>query len=454
MISVPSLLQQLNGSRIVLLLLVGLLFFSSCGVKKPTHQRPRPKRPKTTHKKPKKKRPKVDTIDWTEIDKTNKKPTKKDDPVKDMQAKYSISMFMPLGGKSSYTEGQDESLERYINYYAGVKMALADMESSGTSFEINVFDDKVNFDKTIYSSKFKNSDIIIGPRKKDKLKKTVGIGKRDEILVVSPWWTSSKMTTDNPYYLQLNPSTTHRYEALLVHAKKHFANENIIVVQREKSSDKKRSQYFQRLNKSMDGSGAVPIEIFTVNTDSLEQGETAFDELIMMEEQRDIAVIIPNWSSKDEYYLYSCLRKLSTEKGMNNITVYAMSKALNSTLINFELYKSLQIRVAAEKYIDPNDNQVINFRQRYFSEYNAIATNDAIEGYDMMKFVGKNLIKYGKTFPSFIKQSQRMMQIKYDITSKHSKADIGKENYKNVQYYENNHVDIIEFNGNKFVRSR
>ncbi len=457
MILAQNRLRLLNGSRIIVMFLLGLFLFS-CGTKKPNYRRPTHKKP-TTSTKPKKKKSKIDTVEWTEVDKTTSSTKPKSDfknttPSNNIKSNYRISIFMPMNGKSSYTEGQDKSTEAYINYYAGMKMALKELESKGASIAVDVYDDNVGFEKTIYSSKFKTSDIIIGPRKKDKLKKVVEIGKREEILVVSPWWTSSKMTEDNPYYLQMNPSTVHRYKALLEHAKKRFSNENIVVIQRELSSDKKRARYFQRLSKSIDGGGSKPIEIFTVSVDSLEQGETAFDELIMPEEERNIAVILPNWSSKDEYYIYSCLRKLSTEKGMNKITVYAMSKVLESDLINFDLYKNLNIRIATEKYINPDDANVKNFRTKYYNEYNAIATNDAIEGYDMMSFIGKNLLKYGNTFPSFVDKPQRMMQIKYNIQGKHSKSDIRNEKYNNVKYYENNHLDIIEFDRDHFVRRR
>lgn len=448
----PNHRLPLNGSKLVLFFLILISIFS-CDPRSTAKRTSKRPTVVTSKPKPKTTKTKVDTVKWVEIDKTKKTEGNIPGvPHANTKDNYQISILMPFKGANSYSTDDNQSMEEYINYYAGVKMALSDLEQKGLNASIQVFDEDVDFNKTIYSSSFKKSDIIIGPRNKDKLKKVVNIGKRDQILVVSPWWTSPKMTTDNPYYLQLNPSTKERYLALLKHAKSHFNNDEIIIIQREDSKDQKRTAYFQKLNQAMNGPDGSPLQTFTVNTDSLANGETAFDELIFPEEERTLALIVPNWSSQDEYYLYSCLRKLSVEKGLNNITVYAMSKVLTSDLIGYELYKNLHIKVATERYIDAHDPNVKQFRRRYFEEYNAIATDDAIEGYDMMHFIGQHLLQNGNNFPAFLSNGQRMSQMKYDIQPIHDADDISDEHYENVQYYQNNHVDIISFEGYQFKR--
>lgn len=458
MISVRNPLLQLNGSNYIVICLLSVLMLVGCGTSKSVAKQrssSTASKQRTASRSARSRAVKVDTVKWTntQVTKTNSEVETSNTTENAMIKKdeYNVALFVPLNTRKY--EGQDLTdketrVNGFINYYAGVKMALDQLKKEDVRLKVDVYDSETSNLSRKIKEATKNADIIIGPYNSEDVRSAAKIANQNEITLVSPWKALSKIT-DNPYYVQLLPSLSDHMDKLVEHAVSNYEAENVIVVGRKgNSKDKNLIKYLQSANSRFYGRSSTDLREFYVETDSLLNGETAFDEIF--NPVSTTAFIVPNYRNSDDGYLRDCLRRINVEKGLNKVVVYTMPLAYNYDQINFDYYKNLNMKIARSYYVDLTDNRVQQFRRDFFNRYNATPSEDAFKGYDMMLFVGRALNNYGTQFQFHIeKDDETYLQTDFNITAKRTK---GAE-FEEVDHYVNKSLNILEFANNRFNRS-
>jgi len=443
----------LNGNSILVILLVFLL--ASCGGSKKTptktKSRKKPTVQKTKPRPVKRSDVKVDRKDWRK-DKEKKDKEKEQETAEGyiMKDVYNVTLFIPFDVASS---GGDISpiSNKFINYYAGVTLALRELEQEGLNLNLKVYDSKERFDSKLNEKSNESADVIIGPYDTERLKKVAAFGKEHKIPVISPWKASKKITKQNPYYIQLSPNPSDHYKKITDHINENFSPDQVFLLARDNNKDETLTKYIQRYHQSSSKRDAY--NEFTVNEDSLQVGDNAYDSLFVM--NRPTVFVIPNYSSKDENYIYNCVRRISTEKELHQVYVYGMPILLDTDKITYDYYKNLGIRTCGAKFVNRSNSDVVNFERQFFNEYNGLPTDDAFEGYDMMKFVGIGLLNYGQHFQKhFLNEDFKSLQTIYNISGLEPDEEMSLENEPAVEYYQNMHLDIIQYQADGFKRIR
>lgn len=465
MISVPNRLRLLNGSKFLFLAIL-IFSLSSCAI----FQDQRSKKPNRTYKKQKpikKANPvKVDTLEFDE-DVVDLPEMPETDLYKkygsEFKEVYKIALILPL--ENNFTIQNLSALKsdlsyRFINYYAGIQLALEDLSKMGLNLEVEVMSSSL---KSNDGRKYMNQlnkmkpDLIIGPYERDLLKELASYAKRKQIPVISPWQSSSKITRDNPYYIQLKPDIKTYYQKIVEDINRHFIPGQVYILGRENLRvENNRINYIQEVQaESNDGFGeGKPYQVFHVEEDSLSQGETAFDSLFVDQFYREIAVLIPNWSFRDEQFIYSCMRKLNAEKQDVKVNVYGMPIIYDSDKIGYNLYKSLNVRLVMDGYVNTSDAAVKEFRNRYYHQFKALPLKEALEAYDMMMYVGTNLDRHGSRFQFFLVDDQQdFLHTSYKLIPRLQDDKVEAEDLESVDYFENTHLDILGFDYNSFRKS-
>ncbi len=460
MISVQNLLQRLSGNKVWLLcvLILGVSMTSCGGTKKATSRTKKVRiktRPTKSTTKKKSRSEKVDTVKWTEAKDKNKPPIVEAGTTMATVVKedvYDITYLLPLEALS-YTSGTKKYGDKFIQYFSGMEMAKTILEREGISIDINVVDsEKRSISSVLSSSVDGDTDAIVGLYDTGDLKEAAEYAKDHQIPLISPWKASSKITKANPYYVQLRPNLNEYFKTIVKDIKDNYRADQVYILGRNTSKDKKMVKYFQRLGKAYYRSTEdKPFREFEVDVDSLAMGVTAFDTIFNPAETN--VVIIPNWSFSDESYIYGCVRRLTVEKGISDMVVYGMELLLDSEKITFDHYSALKMKVARTKFVDQEDGDVKRFKRKFYELYGALPSVDAYEGYDNLMFIGRNIYRYGKNFQYHLeKDGGYYLQAAYDVQKKFPKGS-DQDDFKNINYFENKHVDIISFDGRRFHRT-
>lgn len=455
MISVQNLHRLLNGNKL-LIVLSFFFFISSCGIfsNDKYHNKHKKRRKSTVHKKKPAKKTKVDTLQWPS-DTDNKDTFDLHGTVKkDM---YIVDLLIPFNANKNFEDIESlekSSTNRFLHYYSGILLALEKLEKENGNFILNVYDAPVKNDRISYIKSKMNSDppdIIIGPYDKSQLKNIANYGKRKGINVVSPWKSYSSIGKDNPNYIQLNPSLEDHYKALIQNVDSHFKAENVYLVGRDSYRDKARMKKVNELHK-LNALESDYYNILPVNEDSLQENESVFSDIFKQNNDTKV-FIIPNWSFKDEYFIYSVLRRLNVEKADKKVYVYGMPIMLKSDKIGYNYFKRLNIRVASTNFINDRDYKIRKFKSDFYSKFKVFPLENAYEGYDMMLFIGENLMKYGTKFQYFIENKEfEYLSNTFLLKRSLDKEDIENENLDKINGFESTSLSIVGFNYNKFEK--
>jgi ABC-type branched-subunit amino acid transport system substrate-binding protein len=362
----------------------------------------------------------------------------------DFQSRYNVKLLLPLT-----TSEADLSSSKYIQYYAGVLTALDQLDAEQVKLDVQVFDtENAKVQDRLSEIINKETDLVIGPFEKDEVKFMTDACKEAKVPLVSPWHTSSKSTVDNPYYIQLKPNLKEHFRKLVASIVADYKKEEVVIVGKNNKDANAWIAYFQEVAKELNGS----TNFFGTGYLAEEQvlaGKSSFSGVLSGKVK---AIVFPNYSFSDETFLVNALKRLLVEKGSKNIAVYGMPILYDSDKIEFECYPSLKMRIVVADFVEEQNQDIHNFRRLFFEKYGEIPSPDAIRGYDMMIYFGRNLWKYGRSF-QFMLENEPVTNMQSSFRIEKAKAEDSATftDQSKFDFFENKHLDIIEFKDDKFV---
>ncbi len=462
MISVQNLRQQLNGNSILFLSVFFLFAFTSCTISKISGDEHAkvymPDKNKEITSIIDTVRP--DTVEWIHDAEVIENDTQNlnivfDDRNDTLTRSYKIDVLIPM---DSYTvAGSLEDIEQsstnaMLHYYGGMIMALVDLKEKGANFNVNVYDAPVEQDRVkdyLESAENNKPDIIIGPNEKEQLKKVNDFGKKYGIPVVAPWRAIPNCSNNNSDYIQLKPGLDSYYEIMISDIDEKFSPEDVFIVGTDDSQSKNRIKNILEIHKR-NSAGSKDYNQMTVPFIKLESDKPVFGAF-SNNPSKSKAIILPNWSVKDEDFLFTCLRKLNIEKASNELVVYGMPILLNSEKISYDIFKRLNVRIVSPNFLDETDIMVREFKLNFYKQFNVFPEPEAYEGYDMMAFIGSNLLAYGNKFYQEIENKEvDLLTTGYLL----SKQIVGnpENTMTDSEFFENKKLFIIGFENNSFIK--
>lgn len=453
MILVQNHLLRLNGSKMIFISFVTALIMSCSSTK----DVPRSKRPVVIQSDPSDRKDKeevevlsMDTIRWV-IESEDAYPpitgeTKEDSPFGEIiKDQYQVALLIPFKLTSSNVDNFDPVNIKFAQFYSGLKMALSSDERVNVNirtFETNR--DINDIDAILRELEFLKPDLIIGPYETDALSKAAEFAKRNEIPLISPWKAANRVTQDNPFYLQIRPNVSAYYEAIVAHMTSYFDRRDIRIISNANGRERNMISFIQKINDEKSNLPIVqPLAEYQVHEDSLRSSESfVFKNAI---ESGAKVFFLPQFNvARDEEFLYECLRKLSAEKGDNEIYVYTMPLALNSEKVDLNIIKNIHLRICEYKFADERNPVIKKFKSDFYNNYGWLPTEDAHFGYDLMKFVQYGLQRYGKYFHYYLKET------KVDLNQMTIKVAAYYDTNGEFAYLMNNHFYMIEFEDSHF----
>lgn len=464
MILVPNRQQRLNGSKISLFAILFCFLVSSCGLFNPAT----PQVDNRVDKRDDEVAVQVDTVKWKQADQKNSPPIGWDEKKADnnktgdqhqsaKKARYTLAAFLPFESDKMNFQTDDLSTiknYKYLHYYAGMKLAIDDLNAEDINLDVYTFDsknDKNRVQSVLENEIPRNVDVIMGSLKKDELMATAIFGQKHKIPVISPWYSSQSVADKNPYYIQFTPFLVEHYNALVEHALNNFDAEQIYLLGRQGSKEPSRFKYFQAAAFNLTGKKDALNE-FVFNTDELTYEHEILKAIIDRQNTETVkkptVFIVPNFSPREAKYIYNLLRRINVEKMENEVYVYGMPVLYTLDKISYEYYTNLNIRMAMSRFPDRNSMDAKRFNGIFYRAYNEFPVDEAYEGYDNMMFVGRMLHKYGKDFIQYLDQDEKeYLTTRFNIKPKFELVDERPV----LDYYENKNLRIIEYVDNQFT---
>lgn len=487
MISAPSLRQPLNGNKIILLAVLACWSMTSCAMLQKADSDKKKNNQGDTLEPIQGRRvydpekgtyvvieetlsEKMDTIIWKDIPTSTYPPITSavSDLPNDLPGEvvgvdkntgseffssYNVAILLPFLTDKMSTAGNGvlpENSAWALNFYGGARLAMDVLSDEGINLNVSVLDSKASEETCSQlarnSAELRNAHLIIGPYRRNNVAIIAQLAKDQDIVMVSPFTAASGVSTDNPNYIQVNPTLQSHCEAIMQHALRRYQPKNIVLVSKDIPAEKARLQYFHdEYKKAMNNRVTVPLREFIIADQS-----SSFNQLNVMPfvSVGDTAVfIVPSWS--DETFIYALLRKIELSKNPNSyVVVYGMPQWMAFDKIDFSYYEKLHIHVSAGAYIDPISIDVQSFKRQYFDRFGTVPAEESYQGFDIMLYFGRMLHKYGSKFQrSFERNPYSGLQTRFDFQPV-MKPNAGDR--FDIDQYENSYIHILKFHDYQF----
>ena len=481
MTSAPNHQLLLNGSKLLLFLLVALVFTSCDPTKKikstsnnPTTNseiiKSRTKKNKTTGKIEvvTEVTGKMDTVNWrrdNSIPPITSNPedyNKKDEVVEPTVTKsdgklgesvqlgsYKIAVLLPFSAQK-YNMGSaiPKSAQTVLDFYGGMKMAVDQLQHEDVNISISVLDTQNSEEVTkslLNRSELINADVIIGPTKKKTVSAVRKFALKNKRTMISPVYPSGTLATNNPFFVQISPSLVSHCQSITQHVRKTYNSDQVILIAKE-GTETKRFKYFQTANRNIqESTDGGRFKEYPIKSDLADFDEINFDELILPAETT--VFIIPSW--KDEKFINNFLRMVSIAKGQNEVVVYGMPQWIDFNNVDFDYYRRLNVHVSSSSFIDKNSIGAKDFRRDFFNKYGKVPLDDAFKGYDILLYTGRMLKKHGNKFQQYLdKEEDQYNHTKFSFETV-TKTRRSPEDYS-INKFENKYVNILKFEDYQF----
>lgn len=425
--------------------LVLLVLLASCDITKRSTAVSRPNQPpKSTAHKP----TPMDTVRWSNPN-TGRPPigppTTPTHPTTGQT--YHIAYLLPFLSNQMSGTAVPEKSQLAMQFYAGAKIALEQLSTeTKINLVVDVWDTQssdADFQKLMTNARLEKASVFIGPIRSSHVELFAPWAKSRRKILVSPESPSSGLTSQNPDFIQMNPSLRAHCEAITRHIRRIHRPDAVTLVCKEKEAD--RLPYFQNANQSVGGSGRFSELI-------LPDAVANFDKIDLrkyLREGRTSVFVLPVWGSQD--FVMSFLRKLKDTKGNQRVEVYGMPQWRNFEAIEREYLSNLNVHISAATWPDYSKQELIDFQEKFYNTTGTIPDDDALNGYDVTLFVGRMLAKYGLSFPERLNKEQTpTLRSRYAFSkiSGDTTTDAAPNKH---DYWENTFVYIMKFDKNGFV---
>ena len=381
------------------------------------------------------------------------------DPSVDVESpkldQYNVALMLPfLTNQFNPTlNSVPERSSWAINYYAGAKMAADRLSSESINLQINVVDTKASeaeIPNLLDQYALTGADLIIGPYRSKNVQMVAAFAKKNQKPLVSPFTASQAVTKENPFYIQVNPSLQTHCQALTNHLRQTYNAEEVILLARNSSAELAALKYFQDANYMYDGSTSgqrFQEKIFTDYSADFINNE---DFTLMIKPGKTTVFVIPSWAS--ESFVANILRKISVSKGPENVVVYGMPQWASFDRISADYFERLKVHISSTNFTDRTASNIRAFNLDFYNRYGTLPSNEAFLGYDTVLFFGRMIDKYGKRFQYYIDRDEtKNLHTTFSFEPVVKPTTTGAENYSKIERFENKYVNILKFEGYRFV---
>jgi ABC-type branched-subunit amino acid transport system substrate-binding protein len=469
MILVQNLRRQLNGNSLLITILI-LFVFTSCGLFNPdksgktTTPGPIPTEEKTVriynpetgqYEDIPAKEVVVDTVTLRDITDISLPPIKEaEKTVKSVKkSSYHFSLLMPFNAikYQNISDPVDPKGRRFIQYYAGARLAIDDLMMTGKRIDLDVFDTEESSSKVqsiLQNPAFQNTDIIIGPYRRGNIEAVSIFSKENEITSVSPWIPGFDMPEYNPFLLQMTPGLEAHAEAIFTHIEMHTPQTDVYIVSRNAERELSRlSMFREAYKKASSEPDSLKELVIEDNTSDLQNT----DWLSIFENLEKAVFVIPYYSRSDEGFVNSVLRKIHAERLEKEIIVYGMPQWMSFGNINYDYLEALQTHLSTISFTDKNNPQYQMFSNRFFDRYGIVPEDAAFQGYDLIQYLGEAIFEHGTHFlPELESMLSSGVNLGFDIRPVFASDLPDQSNDRIPRYYENRGIRILKFQDQYF----
>jgi len=304
------------------------------------------------------------------------------------QNQFDVAIILPFYTEIGNTQNK-ATADVMLEYYQGVKLALAELEDKGLKMRLHIYDNRNDTSKTkeiLGYGQMKKMDLIIGPILESHLRIVSNFSARHKIPLFSPFSKVNSLDGPNPYFYSTLPSNKLKAEKLVEYWVEKHLNDKIIIM---RDGGRHEKEFVPVLLEALKSSGELLFSEVTYTN--------KLDWNTELSRDNNNLVYIPSYNHNT---VSSSMGKIFAVK--RDVSVFGEQNWAQFEDNDYNFWSKLNVHLIASEYADGLDTSNFEFRRKFRSDYTSDPTVYSYMGYDQMSFIGEFLSAFGEHFPFYL----------------------------------------------------
>lgn len=303
------------------------------------------------------------------------------------KTEFKVALILPFY-YNAQTPIEKRTSDYMVEYYQGVKQALANLELYGLQMKLYVFDDENSNSKLksiLGKSVMKSMDVVIGSIGEDHVEMVANFGLENDIPVISPFTSLDSLKQPNTKMYCTTPSSMDKVDKVIDFISKNYTTNSVIIVSDDQTySNELKDGYLAGFKKL--GKKNVGFE----TTDYNGWGN-------VLEKDKETVIIV---LSRNPTTVSTTLSKIYQTK--RNVVVIGDNSWSNFQDNDYKFWDKMNVHLVASDYVNDTTAEVKNFKINFRLVNKTDPGVYAYIGYDQFMFMGEFLLAFGEHFPGYI----------------------------------------------------
>ena len=353
-----------------------------------------------------------------------------------------VAMLMPFfsDGFAEATTGLPDNADWALQYFAGAKLALYDLEAAGERAVVHVFDsrgDAATAQQLIGEPNVRSAQAVVAPYLTEAVRAAATPAQAMGMPFIVPYSAAANLTRgDYPELLQINPGLPTHLDALAAYLTSAYAPEQVTLLGLPNGRQDKLVAYLMKRHRELDPSQA-PWKTWRLST--AEPGMTGLDWTDRFRESGPTVFVFPIYD--DPLLINGFMSQVQIARGRSEVELVGLPQWTEMTELDPNSLESLGATVTVGPRVDYDDPDVIAFTDRYVDTYRVLPKLPALLGYDALAYAVPLINEHGIEWTNHLPERFDGLASDYRLRPKYSAG--GTEG--KPARYENTDVDVLRF---------
>lgn len=345
--------------------------------------------------------------------------------------KYNVAVLLPFLHSEMQPVRGRRSNQFILDIYEGIRIAVGELKDEDIDIELFAYDtqrDSTVTDSILHLKEFKSMDLIIGPLFPGPVALVTKYAFENRINMFNPLSTNIEVIRNNPFAFLVNPVAEFvaskcayltrdsirdnlnafiYYEdspqdSLLVSSYRSLIEQDSFqVIRMRKIDDNNSNTIFTDL--------AATLDLYNLSREKRDSIEALHDkeiseiQIYLMKRDSIGHIFAP---SDDRIIASNVISAVNARP--DSIQIIGSFKWLDYNFIDYVVAERLGAWFVAQTYIDRSTEAYNAFIEKYVNKHRTMPSDNLILSYDMMRFLGHSLDRYGTLFQYGLKAEGRV----------------------------------------------
>ena len=351
-----------------------------------------------------------------------------------------VTMMLPFFSEGFAASGSrlPDNSDWAVQYFAGARMALFDLEAEGQRALLHVFDsrgDAATAQRLVQDPQVRNSQVVVAPYLTEAVRAAATPAKALGLPMIVPFSAAANLAADYPGLLQMNPGLPTHLDALAAYLTSTYDPSQVVLLGLPNGQQDRLVAYLQQRHRALDPKQA-PWRAWRLETG--EPGMTGLDWTGRFSESGATIFVFPIYSNP--LLVNGFMSQLQIERGPREVELFGLPQWTEMSELDPSSLESLRAAVTVGPRIDYDDPQVIDFVDRFVDRYRGLPELAALLGYDAMSYAIPLIAEHGDAWTKHLPPSYDGLASDYRLRPMYKSGGEGP-----IQRYENADVRLVRF---------